>query len=83
MKTIIKTIQIKASPEKVFETLDNLGVIGMHMTQSSAMKMGSKLHLEYLTDNHYPARIKVQMDRKNDGNENGFYSGSNKMAKGY
>lgn len=52
MKTITKTIIINASPEKVFETLDDLGVTGMHMTQSSAMMMGSKLHLQYLTENH-------------------------------
>ena len=49
MKTITRKIQIHAVPEKVFETLDDLGVTGMHMTQSSAMMMGSKLHLEYLT----------------------------------
>src|SRR6266542_7123657 len=52
MKTLTKKIYIKASPEKVFETLDDLGVTGMHMTQSSAMMMGSKLHLQFLTDNH-------------------------------
>lgn len=52
MKTIAKKITINASPEKVFETLDDLGVTGMHMTQSSAMMMGSKLHLQYLTGNH-------------------------------
>ena len=52
MKTITQKMQIQASPEKVFESLDDLGVTGMHMTQSSAMMMGSKLHLHYLTDNH-------------------------------
>lgn len=52
MKTISKKIKVRASPEKVFETLDDLGVTGMHMTRSSAMMMGSKLHLQYLTDNH-------------------------------
>jgi hypothetical protein len=50
MKTLAKKIPIKASPEKVFETLDDLAVTGMHMTQSSAMMMGSKLNLQYLTD---------------------------------
>ena len=51
MKTINKKIHIVALPEKVFETLDDLGVTGMHMTRSSAMMMGSKLHLQYLTAN--------------------------------
>ena len=52
MKTIIRSIAISSSPEKVFETLDSLSVTGIHMTKSSAMMMGSKLHLEYLTANH-------------------------------
>lgn len=52
MKTISRKIQVQAPPEKVFETLDDLGVTGMHMTQSSAMMMGSKLQLEYLTSHH-------------------------------
>ena len=52
MKTISKIETYKASPEKVFHYIDDLGVTGMHMTQSSAMMMGSKLNLEYLTPNH-------------------------------
>lgn len=52
MKTITKTEIYKASPEKVFKCIDDLGVTGMHMTQSSAMMMGSKLKLEFLTENH-------------------------------
>ncbi len=52
MKTISKKILIEALPEKVFETLDDLGVTGMHMTQSFGMMMGSKLHLQYLTEHH-------------------------------
>ena len=51
MKTITRKIQIEASPERVFDALDDLGVTGMHMTQSSAMMMGNKLHLKYLTEN--------------------------------
>jgi len=43
---------INATPEKVFEALDDLGVTGMHMTESSAMMIGSKLHLQYLTEQH-------------------------------
>ena len=52
MKTITLKKHIQASPANVFESLDDLGVTGMHMTQSSAMMMGSKLHLQYLTENH-------------------------------
>ena len=51
MKTITPKMKIQASPEKVFESLDDLGVTGLHMTQSSAMMMGSRLQLQYLTDN--------------------------------
>ena len=52
MKIISRTEFYQASPEKVFQTLDDLGVTGMHMTQSSAMMMGSKLQIEFLTENH-------------------------------
>ena len=52
MKTISRTEVYNASPQKVFHYLDDLGVTGMHMTKSSAMMMGSKLRLEYLTTNH-------------------------------
>ena len=51
MKTITPKMNIQASPEKVFESLDDLGVTGLHMTQSSAMMMGSRLQLQYLADN--------------------------------
>lgn len=52
MKTISRTEIYQASPEVVFKTIDDLGVTGMHMTKSSMMMMGSKLHLEFLTLNH-------------------------------
>ena len=52
MKTISRNIIIDAPSNTVFETLDDLGVTGMHMTQSSGMMVGSKLHLKYLTENH-------------------------------
>lgn len=51
MKIIKKTKIFKASPEQVFNQIDDLGVTGMHMTKSSWMMMGSKLNLMYLTDN--------------------------------
>ena len=52
MKTVTRNIHIKSASEKVFETLDNLSVTGMHMTKSSAMMMGSKLDLKNLNYNH-------------------------------
>ena len=52
MKTIKRTEVYNASSERVFRHLDDLGVTGMHMTNSSGMMMGSKLHLEYLTAHH-------------------------------
>lgn len=52
MKTIKRTEIYNAPAEKVFSYLDDLGITGMHMTKSSAMMMGSKLKLEYLTPNH-------------------------------
>ena len=52
MKTIKRTEVYNAPAQKVFSYLDDLGVTGMHMTKSSAMMMGSKLNLEYLTVHH-------------------------------
>jgi len=52
MKTITRKEIYNAPAEKVFSYIDDLGVTGMHMTKSSAMMMGSKLQLEYLTANH-------------------------------
>ena len=49
MKTIQKTISYKASPEKVFDCIDDLGVTGMHMAESSMPMMGGKMELEFLT----------------------------------
>ena len=52
MKTISRIEKYNAKPEAVFKCIDDLGVTGMHMTQSSPMMMGSKLKLEFLTENH-------------------------------
>lgn len=52
MKKITRTEIYNAPPEKVFSYLDDLTVSGMHMTESSGMMMGSRLHLEYLTNHH-------------------------------
>jgi hypothetical protein len=50
MKTKSKSILIHSAPEKVFAYMDNLGNTGMHMTESSAMMMGSKLELKQLSE---------------------------------
>lgn len=52
MKSISRRERYQATPEDVFKQIDDLGVTGMHMTQSSMMMLGSKLKLEYLTANH-------------------------------
>ncbi len=52
MKTLERSAIYSSPPEVVFPYLDDLGVTGMHMTQSSMMMMGSKLNLEYLTEHH-------------------------------
>ncbi len=52
MKTIKSTATYPFKPDLVFDCLDNLGITGMHMTQSSMMMMGSKLDLKFLTANH-------------------------------
>lgn len=51
MKTLTKSILINSTPDKVFAYMDNLGNTGMHMMESSSMMMGSKLHLEQLSQN--------------------------------
>lgn len=49
MRIIEKTKTYKAIPEIVFGCLDDLGVTGMHMSQSSMPLMGGKMDLEFLT----------------------------------
>jgi hypothetical protein len=51
MKTLSRIEKYNASPAQVFRYIDDLGVTGMHMTESSMMMMGSKLHLNFLTEN--------------------------------
>lgn len=52
MKTISRTEVYEQEPKQVFDCIDDLGITGMHMMQSSTMMMGSKLTLQYLTENH-------------------------------
>lgn len=49
MKTIQKIKSYKAVPEQVFSCIDDLGVTGMHMTQSSMPMMGGKMDVQFLT----------------------------------
>lgn len=82
MKTIKRKAPFYASPEKVFQYLDNLGVTGMHMTQSSAMMMGNKLHLEYLTQNHSGLGAKYRWTGRMLGIEMDFTVEVTKWNKG-
>lgn len=50
MKTLERTMLYKASAKDVFECMDDLGVTGMHMTESSMPMMGGKMNLEFLSD---------------------------------
>jgi len=52
VKTLTRTTTYPSPADIVFQCLDNLGVTGTHMTQSSAMMMGSKLDLRFLTEHH-------------------------------
>lgn len=52
MKTVTQKMTFDSTQERVFETMDDLGVTGMHMTQSSVMMAGSKLRLTFLTSQH-------------------------------
>jgi hypothetical protein len=47
-KVLKKEIIINAPVEAAFDYLDDLSKTGMHMSESSAMMMGSKLTLEHL-----------------------------------
>src|SRR5215216_6347133 len=49
MKTLEQFKVFQASPEAVFSCLDDLGVTGMHMTESSMPMMGGKMDLQFLT----------------------------------
>ena len=49
VKTIEKFKVFHASPANVFDCLDDLGVTGMHMRESSMPMMGGKMNLQFLT----------------------------------
>jgi hypothetical protein len=52
MKTLFRTETFNSPPQLVFKMIDDLGVTGSHMTESSGMMMGTKLNLEYLSKVH-------------------------------
>jgi hypothetical protein len=82
MKTLKRHILIQSSPERVFEVLDDLAVTGMHMTNSSAMMMGSKLHLQYLSTNHTGLDSKYRWTGKMMGIKLEFTVAVTKWVKG-
>lgn len=49
MKTIEKIKIYNAWPNAIFDCLDDLGVTGMHMTESSMPMMGGKMDLQFLS----------------------------------
>jgi len=51
MRTFQKEIAIHSSPEVVFKQMDDFSKTGMHMSESSMMMMGSKLHLDQVSTN--------------------------------
>ena len=64
MKTIEKTKSFTASPEAVFDCLDDLSVTGMHMTQSSMPMMGGKMNIEFLSANRCGLNTKYRWTGK-------------------
>jgi hypothetical protein len=64
MKTIKRTKHYNASPEDVFDCLDDLGVTGMHMTQSSMPMMGGKMDLKFLSPNKTGPQTKYRWTGK-------------------
>ena len=82
MKTLKRHILTQSSPERVFEVLDDLGVTGMHMTNASAIMMGSKLHLQYLTTNHTGLNSKYRWTGKMMGIKMEFTVAVTKWVKG-
>ncbi|MFZ5552854.1 MAG: SRPBCC family protein [Bacteroidota bacterium] len=50
-KTIKRTTIINASPEKAFAFMDNIENTGMHMTKKNTAMMGSRLTIEWLSEN--------------------------------
>ena len=82
MKTI-KRIEIYNAPaEKVFSYLDDLGITGTHMTNSSSMMMGNKLHLEFLTVNHFGLGSKYRWTGKMMGMKMDFAVEVTKWVEG-
>ena len=49
MKKIEMTETYQASADEVFNSLDDLSIAGMHMTNTSMPMMGGKMNLEFLT----------------------------------
>lgn len=68
-----REMTINGSPEEVFAFMDDIRNTGKHMTESSGAMAGSKLKIEWLSENKTGLGTKVQMDGEGYRNENGFY----------
>ncbi len=82
MKTVSRTAVFASTPEIVFQYMDDLGITGMHMTQSSVMMMGSKLNLEFLTQQHIGLDTKYRWTGKMMGLKMDFTVKVTKWNKG-
>jgi hypothetical protein len=51
MKTIERFKVYRVSPEELFDYLDDIGITGMHMTESAMPMMGGEMALQFLTSN--------------------------------
>ena len=51
MEKFKRKIIIDASADEVFAFMDDIGNTGMHMTKTNAAMMGSKLNVEWLSEN--------------------------------
>lgn len=51
MKTIENIKTYTASPQEVFDCLDDLSITGMHMTRSSMPMMGGQMNVAFLSPN--------------------------------
>jgi hypothetical protein len=67
MKTISRIRVYPYPAAEVFHAIDDLGVTGSHMTNSSGMMMGSKLKLEYLSPNRTGLGCKYKWSGKMTG----------------
>jgi hypothetical protein len=60
MKSFQKSIEINASPEAIFQFMDDIENTGMHMMKSNSAMMGSKLTLEWITEQRTGVKTRLR-----------------------